>query len=191
MKHGFHLWMVKPKSSQSSGCTHLPNKPKKFIQTSACQKADGNCFLGQERSAYGGIHETRDHNNIWSVLQNTKNNLYRAIQIKRHGMLASGVVFLHDNACLHIAACTWALMENLNWGLYDQPPYSLNLAPSDYHLFTYLKNWLGSQELMEGIKTWLSSKAADSFDIGIQRLIPQYKCLNSCSDYVERSRLST
>jgi hypothetical protein len=29
--------------------THSPNKPKKFKQTSACQKADGNCFLGQER----------------------------------------------------------------------------------------------------------------------------------------------
>jgi hypothetical protein len=37
-----------------------------------CQKADGNCFLGQERSADGGIHTTRDHNNIRSVLWSTK-----------------------------------------------------------------------------------------------------------------------
>jgi hypothetical protein len=29
--------------------------------------------------------------------------------------------------------------------LFDYPPYSLDLAPSDYHLFTFLKNWLGSQ----------------------------------------------
>jgi hypothetical protein len=29
---------------------HSQNKPKKFKQTLyACQKADGNCFLGQER----------------------------------------------------------------------------------------------------------------------------------------------
>jgi hypothetical protein len=27
---------------------------------------------------------------------------------------------------------------------------------------------------MEGVKTWLSSQAADFFDIGIQELIPQY-----------------
>jgi hypothetical protein len=33
---------------------------------------DGNYFLGQERSADGGIHLTRDHNKIRSVLQNTK-----------------------------------------------------------------------------------------------------------------------
>jgi hypothetical protein len=52
--------------------TNSPNKPKKFKQMFACQKADGNCFLGQERSAGGGIHVTRDHNNVRSVLQNTK-----------------------------------------------------------------------------------------------------------------------
>jgi hypothetical protein len=50
---------------------------------------------------------------------------------------------------------------------------------SDYHLFTYLKNWLWSQrfnnneELMEGVKTWLSSQAADFFDTGMQNLIPR------------------
>jgi hypothetical protein len=28
--------------------THSSNYPKNFKQTSICQKADGNCFLGQE-----------------------------------------------------------------------------------------------------------------------------------------------
>jgi hypothetical protein len=50
--------------------TQSPNKPKKFKQTlSACQKADGNCFLEQERSADGGIHATRDHNNVTNVIK--------------------------------------------------------------------------------------------------------------------------
>jgi hypothetical protein len=62
--------------------------------------------------------------------------------------------------------------------LFDHPPYSHDLAPSNYHLFAYLKNWLGSQrfssneELMEGVQMWLSSKAADFFDIGVQYLFP-------------------
>jgi hypothetical protein len=67
-----------------------------------------------------------------------------------------------------------------------------DLLPSDCHLFTYLKNWLGSQhfsnneELMEGVKMWLSSEATDFFDTGIQKLIPQYdKYLNSGGDYTE------
>jgi hypothetical protein len=52
---------------------HSPNKSQKFKQMlSACQKADGNCFLGQERSADGEIRTTRDHNNIRCVLRNTK-----------------------------------------------------------------------------------------------------------------------
>jgi hypothetical protein len=77
--------------------------------------------------------------------------------------------------------------------LFDHPPCSHDLASSDYHLFTYLKNWLQSQrisnneELMEGvIKTWLSSQAADFFDTGMQKLIPRYKCLSSSDDYIEK-----
>jgi hypothetical protein len=35
-------------------------KQAEEVQTNVCQKADGNCFLGQERSSDGGIHATRD-----------------------------------------------------------------------------------------------------------------------------------
>jgi hypothetical protein len=48
--------------------TYSPNRLKKFKQTTAYQKADGIYFLGQERSANGGIHITMYHNNIRSVL---------------------------------------------------------------------------------------------------------------------------
>jgi hypothetical protein len=78
-------------------------------------------------------------------------------------MLTSAVVLLHDNTHLYTAACIRALLEHFNWELFDHFPYSLDLTPSNYHLFTYLKKWLRSQcfnnneELMEGVKTWLSS----------------------------------
>jgi transposase len=108
-------------------------------------------------------------------------------------MLTSGVVLFHDIARRHTAACIRALLEYFNWELFDHPSYSPDLAPSDYHLFTYLKNRLGSQrfsnneELMEGIKTWLSSQAVDFFDTGIQKLIPRYdEGLNFGGDCVEK-----
>jgi histone-lysine N-methyltransferase SETMAR len=73
-------------------------------------------------------------------------------------MLTSGVVLLHDNASPHTAVGTRALLEHFNWELFDHPPYSPHLAPSDYNLFTRtnLKNWLRSQrfdnnEVMEGV----------------------------------------
>jgi hypothetical protein len=77
-------------------------------------------------------------------------------------------VLFHGNACLHTAVRTGALLEHFNWEFFDNLPQSSNLAPSDYHLFTYLKKWLRSQrfnnneELMEGVKMWLSSQAATS-----------------------------
>jgi transposase len=108
-------------------------------------------------------------------------------------MLTPGVALLHDNARPHTAARTRALLEHFNWELFDHPPYSPDLAPSDHHLFTYLKNWQRSQrfnsneELMEGVKTWLSSQAADFFDTGLQNRIPRYnKCLNSGGEHVEK-----
>jgi hypothetical protein len=48
----------------------------------------------------------------------TLKKLRRAIQNKRRGMLTSGVVFLHDNARLHTAAHTQALLEHFNWELF-------------------------------------------------------------------------
>jgi hypothetical protein len=115
-----------------------------------------------------------------------------AIQKKNCGMLTSGVVLLHDNGRLHKAPCTRALLDHFDWELFGHPPYSPDLAPSDSHLFNYLKNWLVSQrfnndELMEGVKTRLSSQAADFFDTGIQKFIPRYdKCLSSSGDYIEK-----
>jgi transposase len=90
-------------------------------------------------------------------------------------MLTYRVVLLHDNARQHTStgARTRTLLEHFNWKLFDNPPYRPDLAPSNYHLFTYLKDWLGSQrfhdngEPIKGIKTWLRSQAADLFDRGI------------------------
>jgi transposase len=99
--------------------------------------------------------------------------LRRSIQNLRRGMLTYGIVIFHDNARPHRALRTRTLLERFAWELFDHPPYSTDLAPSDSHLFTYFKNGLGSQsfsnseELMEGVKTWLSSLAADFFDKGI------------------------
>jgi histone-lysine N-methyltransferase SETMAR len=76
----------------------------------------------------------------------------RAIQNKRRGMLTYGVVLLLDNALPHTstAARTRALLEHLDWELFDHHPYSPDLFPSDYNLFTCLMNWFGSKRLTGG-----------------------------------------
>jgi hypothetical protein len=141
MKRGFHLWKLKPRSSQSSGCTHIHQTSRRSLNK---RLPESNCFLGQERNADGGIHATRDHSNVRSLLRNNE-KLCRAIQNKRHGMLTTSVVLLHDNAHPYTAAHTQALLKHFKWEFFDHPLYSPDLTPSNYHLFTYLRKWLRSQ----------------------------------------------
>ena len=92
-------------------------------------------------------------------------------------MLTKGVVLLRD-ARPHTAARTSALKQLFNWKIFDHPPYSPDLAPSDYHLFTKMV-WLDTQrfhtneELMDGVNNWLHNLAAPFFDEGIQKLVSQ------------------
>uniref|UniRef100_A0A8C5MXC0 Histone-lysine N-methyltransferase SETMAR n=1 Tax=Leptobrachium leishanense TaxID=445787 RepID=A0A8C5MXC0_9ANUR len=65
----------------------------------------------------------------------------RAIQNRRRGMLRKGVSILH-NARPHVALQTVALLQNFGWNTITHPPYSPDLAPSDYHLFPKLKEYL-------------------------------------------------
>jgi hypothetical protein len=179
--------MLKPKSSQSSGCTHSPNNPKKFKEMSAKKLIaavfwDRKGILLVECMQQGTIITSK-------VYCETLKKLHRAIQNKRHAMLTSSAVFLHDNARPHTAARTQALLEHFNWELFD----STDLTLSNCHQFPYLQNWLGSQHfnnnemMMEGVAMWLSLQAADFSDRGRQKYVPLYDmCLNSSGDSIEK-----
>ena len=85
-------------------------------------------------------------------------------------MLTKGVVLLHENARPHTAACINVLIKLFTWEIFDHPPYSPDLAPSDYYLFTKMKVWLATQrlhtneELMDGVNIWLHNLAVPFFD---------------------------
>jgi len=61
---------------------------------------------------------------------------------KGRGKVIKGVLFLHDNATSHRALATQKKLANLGFQCLDHPPYSPDLAPSDYHLFPRLKKQL-------------------------------------------------
>jgi len=62
-------------------------------------------------------------------------------------MLSRGVVMIHDNTCLHTAIQN--LIMTFGWEQFDHPPYSPDLAPSDFHLFLHLKSFLAGWRLHE------------------------------------------
>jgi len=76
--------------------------------------------------------------------------------------------------------------------VFDYPPYSPDLAPSDYHLFPNVKTWLATQrfddaELQAGVNEWFKTQAAKFYDNGINKLVQHYdKCLNLNGEYVKK-----
>ncbi|GFU75811.1 mariner Mos1 transposase [Trichonephila clavipes] len=75
----------------------------------------------------------------------TLTKLRRAIQNKRRGLLTSTVLLLHDNARPHSAINTQNLIRSFECEQIDHPPYSPDLAPGDFHLSRYLKEFLGGK----------------------------------------------
>jgi len=59
---------------------------------------------------------------------------------KRRGKFTKGFLFSHDNAPAHRVHATQKKLSYLGIQCLDHPPYSLDLAPSGYHLFSGLKN---------------------------------------------------
>jgi histone-lysine N-methyltransferase SETMAR len=68
-----------------------------------------------------------------------------AIQNRRRDLLSSGVMLLHVNARPHAAARTQAVLQEFDWEVFEHPAYSPDLAPSDFHLFRKLKEFLGGR----------------------------------------------
>ena len=85
------------------------------------------------------------------------------------------------------------MMNHIQIGQIGYPLYSPDLAPSDLHLFRYLNGLMGgkcfatSVEVEEAVQDWLSSLAADVYDLGLQKLVERYdKYLNKYGNYVEK-----
>ena len=85
--------------------------------------------------------------------------LKRAIADKRpeYATRHETIIFYHDNARPHVAFAVKNYLENSGWEVLPHPPYSPELAPSDYHLFWSMQNTLTGIRFTseQGIKNWL------------------------------------
>jgi hypothetical protein len=137
--------------------THSPNKLKSLNKH--CLPARKlMAAVSWERKGVLMVEFMQQGTTVMSAVYcETLKELCRAIQNKRCGMLTYSVVLLHNSVRLHTAACTRSLLEHFIWELFDHSPYSPDLAPSDYHLFTYLKNLLQSQSFNSNEELCFSS----------------------------------
>jgi len=116
-----------------------------------------------------------------------------AIQIKRQGLLSSGVLLLHDNARPHTAIHTLQTLVKLGFMVLEHPAYSPDLAPSDYHLFGPPKEALrgrrftSDKEVKEAVHEWLAAQPKTFFSEDIQKLLERWnKCIAKHGDYIEK-----
>ncbi|GBN76051.1 hypothetical protein AVEN_55395-1 [Araneus ventricosus] len=108
-------------------------------------------------------------------------------------MLCGGIVLPYDNALPHTPAATQEFLYQFGWEIFDYPPYSPDLAPSDFHLSFKLKEFLGNkrfgsdEELENAVITWLNELVEEECETGILKLVDRYdKCLGVGDDYVEK-----
>ncbi|GBP42386.1 Mariner Mos1 transposase [Eumeta japonica] len=107
---------------------------------------------------------------------------------RRHGK----VILLHDNAPAHKAKEVQDTIKVLGWELLPHPPYSPDLAPSDYHLFSSMGHALAEQrfdsyaEVENWVSDWFASKEEHFYWHGIHKLPKRWtKCVESDGQYFE------
>ena len=92
----------------------------------------------------------------------------------------------------HQALATQTKLAYLGFQCLDHPPYSPDLAQSDYHLFPGLKkqlkvhNFSSNAEVIAAAETWLDGQHSEFFLSGLQKLEQRAKkCTELCGEYVE------
>ena len=112
---------------------------------------------------------------------------------KRPHLAKKKVLFHQDNARVHTCVVSMAKFHELRYELLPHPPYSPDLAPSDYFLFPNLKKWLGGKrfysndEIISQTNTYFEDLEKSYFLEGIQKLEKRWtKCIELKGDYIEK-----
>jgi histone-lysine N-methyltransferase SETMAR len=116
-----------------------------------------------------------------------------AIKKNRRGMITSIPLLLHDNAPAHTARVARAALQECGIEQLSHPPYSPDLAPSDFHLFPNLKKHLRGrrfscdEDLKSEVEQWLSDQKESFFSEGVEKLRQRYQmCIEKQGGYVEK-----
>jgi len=167
-------------------------KPKKF----RTQPSSGNVMLTLlelTRSKFGALHAQGNTVTSEMYADLLKNHLRPAIKSNRRGLLSTGVLLQHDNAWPNTARSTVATIQDLSFECLPHPPYSPDLALSDFHVFGLLKEAMGGksfrsdEEVQQTVQEWLHSQPKDFFSRGIHALPRRWNtCMERNGDYVEK-----
>ena len=119
--------------------------------------------------------------------------LREKIKLKRHGKLTKGVLFHRDNAPVHKSVIAMAAIHDCGFKLIEHPPYSPDLAPSEFHLFPKLKiaisgtHFQSNDDVINAVDDFLNGQEKNFFKSGTEALKHRWqKCIDTEGDYVEK-----
>jgi histone-lysine N-methyltransferase SETMAR len=114
------------------------------------------------------------------------------IREKRPGLTKKKIIFHQDNAPAHKSVLTISKLTELKYELLEHPPYSPDLAPSDFHLFPNLKKALrgkrfsSDEEVIAAVEGYFEGLPENHFRTGIHELENRWnKCIELKGDYTE------
>ena len=114
------------------------------------------------------------------------------IKQKRPHMVKKKVLYHHDNAPSHTSLKAMIKLDQLRFELVAHPPYSPDLAPSNYYLFPNLKRWLqgkrftSNEEVIAETEAYFEGLDVSYYRKGIEMLENRYtKCIALEGNYVE------
>ena len=145
--------------------------------------------LGQQRSGFNGLcGQRREYQRLIYYIKFLE-------QVRRTGRKPQYLPYwiLHDNAPIHSAGRTKCSMQELGFETLMHPPYSPDLAPSDFFLFRHLKKHLCGQRfqtkdaLRHSVEEYFEGLPLDHFRTAFDELVIRVqKCIDCGGGYIEK-----
>jgi len=77
----------------------------------------------------------------------------------------------------------------LKFEVLSHPPYSPDLAPSDFHFFPHLKrtHFTADDEVKQAVTSWIKQRTPEFFIDGMRKLVLRWEnCIERQGDYIEK-----
>jgi len=118
---------------------------------------------------------------------------YRRVRPNRN---PGDMLIEHKNTRPHTSLRTQEAIAKFGWNVLPHPPYSPDLALSDFHLFGPLKDALhgtrfeGDESVIRAVRTWLHEQEMSWYREGMHALVLRWrKVIDVDGDYVEKSHV--
>ena len=125
-----------------------------------------------------------------SYIEDCLKPLVRSLNRQRKQSGTANLKFHHDNARPHVAQSVTEHLEQQKFIIIEQPPYSPDLAPSDFWLFDYIKQRLDEHTSAESLVRQITKIVRDTPIKEFQRTFEKWiermeLCIKFKGDYFE------